>query len=99
MSGGSTLYTRPQTGASVVSVVQNKESSHFVSQMSSTEALGLINKERENINIDERAGSPGTVINVDDRVCCERWEGAWELDLSFHHALEELHRVPPPREH
>ena len=60
MSGGSTLYnnTRPQTGASVVSVVQNKENSHFVSQMSSTEALGLINNNnnnntRDNINIED----------------------------------------------
>ena len=60
MSGGSTLYTatRPQTGASVVSVVQNKESSHFVSQMSSTEALGLINNNNNNhrdnnINIED----------------------------------------------
>ena len=59
MSGGSTLYTatRPQTGASVVSVVQNKESSHFVSQMSSTEALGLINNNNHsrdnNINIED----------------------------------------------
>ena len=51
MSGGSTLYaTRPQTGASVVSVVQNKESSHFVSQMSSTEALGLINNNNNSSN-------------------------------------------------
>ena len=57
MSGGSTLYTRPQTGASVVSVVQNRESSHFVSQMSSTEALGLINNNNNhtsnNINIED----------------------------------------------
>lgn len=50
----STLYTRPQTGASNVSVVQNKESSHFVSQISSTEALAGQDKARENnINIED----------------------------------------------
>ena len=42
----------------MVSVVQNRESSHFVSQMSSTEALGLINNNNHNhtsnnINIED----------------------------------------------
>ena len=41
----------------MVSVVQNRESSHFVSQMSSTEALGLINNNNNhtsnNINIED----------------------------------------------
>ena len=51
---GSTLYTRPQTGASNVSVVQNKENSHFVSQISSMEALAGQDKARENnINIED----------------------------------------------
>ena len=64
MSGGSTLVTRPQTGASVVSVVQNKERSHFVSQMSSTEALGLINNTRDNINNNNNNNN----INIEDAI-------------------------------
>ena len=63
MSGGSTLYTRPQTGASIVSVVQNKESSHFVSQMSSTEALGLINNNNHHNNHNNRDN-----INIEDAI-------------------------------
>ena len=64
MSGGSTLYTatRPQTGASVVSVIQNRESSHFVSQMSSTEALGLINNNTTTNN------NNNNIINIEDAI-------------------------------
>ena len=48
----------------------------------------------ENINVNEHAGSSGTVVNVDARVCCERWEGAFARLT----AEAELHKLGPPPE-